>query len=77
MLDYDTEPWEFLPLSREIRKQAALVLGKLEPVRYDQPVYEKLLAVMKSDQYPQVRDAAYNALVRLAGAKERARQSAS
>jgi diadenosine tetraphosphatase ApaH/serine/threonine PP2A family protein phosphatase len=74
-LDYGTQPWEFLPRSDEARKQAALVLSKLEPVRYDARVYEKLLSVMKDDQDDDVRDAAYGALVRLAGAKERAGNS--
>ncbi|MBF8281572.1 MAG: hypothetical protein HW378_487, partial [Anaerolineales bacterium] len=44
-------------------------------VRYDARVYEKLLSMMKKDQDTAVRDAAYGALVRLAGSKERAGNS--
>lgn len=66
-LDYGTQPWEFLPESRDVRKQAALILGKLEPLHYDQRVHDKLLEVMKQDEEAEVRDAAYGALVRLAG----------
>lgn len=65
-LDYGTRPWEYLPASKGVRKQAALVLAKLEPVRYDARVYDKLLEVMKQDEDADVRDAAYDALVRLA-----------
>lgn len=69
-LDYGTQPWEEVPKSAGIRKQAALVLSKLEPVRYDDRVYAKLLHCMKTDQDADVRDAAYNALVRLAGVRD-------
>jgi hypothetical protein len=65
-LDYGTQPWEDLPESVEIRKQAALILGKLEPMRYEGRVYERLRQVMLTDQAASVRDAAYNVLVRLA-----------
>ena len=70
-LDYGTQPWEYLPKSAEIRKQAALVLGKLEPLEENQRVYDRLLRVFKEDEEPKVRDAAYNALVRLAGVWDR------
>ncbi len=53
-----------------MRKQAALVLGKLEPPRYQRSVYDKLLAVMRQDQDADVRDAAYGALVRLARVRD-------
>ena len=69
-LEYGTQPWEHLPESPKVRKQAALVLGKLEPLRYDGRVYEKLLRVMKQDEDGDVRDAAYNALVRLARVRD-------
>jgi len=65
-LDYGTQPWEDIWSSREVRKQAALVLGKLEPVFYDPRVYDKLLHVMHHDEDASVRDAAYGTLVRLA-----------
>jgi hypothetical protein len=70
-LDYGTQPWEALRNSAEIRKQAALVLGKLEPLEENQRVYDRLLHVLKEDKDPDVRDAAYNALVRLAGVRDR------
>lgn len=70
-LDYGTQPWEYLPNSKEVRKQAILILGKLEPLEHNQRVYDRLLRVMKEDEDPDVRDAAYNALVRLAGVRDR------
>ncbi len=74
-LDYGTEPWEGLPRAGEIRKQAALVLGKLEPLEHNERVYNRLLRVVKEDEDAWVRDAAYNALVRLAGARDRRPES--
>jgi len=71
-LDYGTQPWEYLPRSGGIRQQAALVLGKLEPLHYDPHVYEKLRHVMCNDQDAGVRDAIYGALVRLAAVRESA-----
>lgn len=65
-LGYGTQPWEYLPGSREIRKQAALILGRLEPLNYDARAYDKLIQVMYHDEDPDVRDAAYDGLVRLA-----------
>lgn len=51
-------------------RQAALVLGKLEPLASNQRAYDRLLHVMKHDEDADVRDAAYGALVRLARARE-------
>jgi HEAT repeat protein len=65
-LDYGMQTWEGRSDSWRIRQQAALVLGKLEPVGYDERVYDRLLQVMENDQYLPVIDAAYGALVRLA-----------
>ena len=70
-LDYGTKPWELLSQSGEIRKQAALVLGKLDPLYFDAHIYEKLRCVMYNDEDPEVRNSAYAALARLAGARER------
>lgn len=56
--------------SGEVRKQAALILGALEPVRYDQRVYDQLYKSMTGDENATVRDTAYAALVKLARAKE-------
>ncbi len=69
-LDYGTRPWEYLPASGEVRKQAALVLSKLEPLEHNQRAYDKLLGVLRSDADADVRDAAYEALVRLARVRE-------
>jgi hypothetical protein len=65
-LDYGTQLWEDIDSSREVRKQAAFVLGKLEPVFYEPRVYDKLLHVLHHDEDADVRDAAYGTLVRLA-----------
>lgn len=69
-LDYGARPWQSLRESREIRKKAALVLGKLEPIFFEERVYNKLLAVMETDEDDGVRDAAYGAVVRLARVRE-------
>jgi hypothetical protein len=67
-LEYGISPWEYLPReSGEIRKQAALLLGTLDPIRYNQVVYDKLLNAMKTDQDSSVRNAIYDVLVKLAG----------
>ncbi len=68
-LDYGTQSWEYLPESGEVRRQAALILGGLEPLHYDEQVYTRLRQVLLADEDADVRDAAYNALVRLAGAR--------
>ncbi len=66
-LDYGTFPWEFFPSeSEKIRKQAALLLGTLEPLHYDRLVYDKLLQAMKSDQSKDVRNTSYTVLIKLA-----------
>lgn len=72
-LDYRAKPWEgFYGEDSRIRQEAALLLGKLEPVHFDARVYDRLLEVLKSDDDPSVRDAAYGALLRLAQAREQA-----
>jgi hypothetical protein len=43
----------------------------LEPLEHNQRVYDRLLRVLEEDEESEVRDAAYNALVRLAGARDR------
>ena len=69
-LDYGTQTGEELSKSLKVRQQAALVLGKLEPLFFHERVYDKLLQVMERDQYLSVKDAAYGALVRLARVRE-------
>jgi HEAT repeat protein len=71
-LNYGTQPWEYIEDSIEVRKQAALVLGKLEPLGQNPRAYDNLIQVLQNDESPEVRDAAYGALVRLAQARERA-----
>ncbi len=70
-LTYGTQHWEYLSKAVRIRKQAAMILAKLEPVYYDHRAYEALVHVKDNDADPGVRDAAYSALVRLALARER------
>lgn len=65
-LDYGTQPWEAIAASPQIRRQAALTLAKLDPVHFHPRAFRKLLQVMKEDTDSNVRDAAYQALVRLA-----------
>jgi hypothetical protein len=43
----------------------------LEPLEENQRVYDRLLRVLKEDEDADVRDAAYNALIRLAGVRDR------
>ena len=69
-LDYGTRPWEYVSDSGNVRKQAALVLSKLEPLEHNQRVFDKLLGVMQDDADADVRDAAYEALVLLARVRE-------
>ena len=69
-LEYGTGKWDYLPRSGDIRQQAALILGTLEPIRYDQKVYDQLYKSMSSDDNPEVRDTAYTALIKLARARE-------
>jgi hypothetical protein len=69
-LEYGTLPWEYINKSGDVRKQAALMLGTLEPTRYDPIIYERLLQAMKTDQDEKVRNALYTVLVKLAGSKQ-------
>lgn len=70
-LDYGAQPWEGLGKASEVRKQAALILSKLEQPEYNERIFDRLLRVMKDDRDHEVRNGAYNALVRLAGARDR------
>ncbi|MBV7330578.1 HEAT repeat domain-containing protein [Chloroflexi bacterium TSY] len=70
-LDYATQPWYHLPQSgAEVRRQAATILGQLEPLYRNRAIFDRLARLMKEDSDPQVRDAAYGALLRLAAAPE-------
>ncbi len=68
-LEYGNLPWEYIRDSDNVRKQAALLLGSLDPIRFDQGIYDKLLQAMKTDQDSNVRHTLYSVLVKLAGSK--------
>lgn len=53
-----------------MRKPAALILGRLEPLYRDPAVFQRLARVLDEDKDEEVRDAAYGALLRLAAAPE-------
>jgi hypothetical protein len=70
-LDYATQPWYHLPRAGgEVRRQAATILGSLEPLYRDEAVFTRLARVLEEDENANVRDAAYGALLRLAAAPE-------
>ena len=68
-LTYGTNSWDNLEDSWKIRKEAILILSKLEPTYYDERIYSSLLNVLH-DNDAEVCNAAYLALVKLAEAKE-------
>ena len=75
-LDYGRDPWYMLhpnnPLyPPTIRKQAATILGQLDPLYRDDAIFARLARVLDEDDDAAVRDAAYGALMRLAAAPER------
>ena len=73
-LDYATQPWYHLPKSGPaVRKQAATILGRLDPLYRDRAVFDRLARLMQEDTDAEVRDAAYGALLRLAAAPEEGR----
>lgn len=70
-LDYATQPWYYLPQTGpEVRKQAAMILGQLDPLYRDEAIFQRLARLMQEDADAKVRDAAYGALLRLAAAPE-------
>jgi hypothetical protein len=70
-LDYATAPWYLLSHSgRLIRTQAAKLLGELQPLYREPGIFARLARVMEEDGDPDVRNAAYTALMRLASAPE-------
>ena len=73
-LDYAAQPWYHLPQSgAAVRKQAALILGQLEPIYRNRQIFDRLDRLMREDKDAEVRDAAYGALMRLAAAPEEKR----
>ncbi len=71
-LDFATQPWYYMPiLGQRVRKQAAQILGNLEPIYRDEQIFQRLARVLEEDEDEEVRDAAYGALLRLAAAPER------
>nr|MCW1969467.1 HEAT repeat domain-containing protein [Anaerolineae bacterium] len=72
-LDYATEPWVYQPgAGPQVRSQSAQILGKLEPLYRDEAIFVRLRRLMIEDQAPNVRDAAYGALLQLAVAPDQA-----
>uniref|UniRef100_UPI0034DEA49D HEAT repeat domain-containing protein n=1 Tax=Candidatus Entotheonella palauensis TaxID=93172 RepID=UPI0034DEA49D len=70
-LDYATQPWYYLPISgAAVRRQAAQILGQLEPLYRNDTIFARLVRMMREDEDANVRDAAYGALLRLAAAPE-------
>ncbi|MBV7336953.1 HEAT repeat domain-containing protein [Chloroflexi bacterium TSY] len=70
-LDYATEPWVYLPgFGGQVRRQAAIALGQLDPIYHDPKIFARLTRLMQADKDAQVRDTAYSALMRLAAAPE-------
>jgi HEAT repeat protein len=73
-LNYATQPWYDLPRSGvAVRKQAALILGQLDPIYRNRQIFDRLAQLMQEDKDAAVRDAAYGALMRLAAAPEEKR----
>jgi hypothetical protein len=54
-----------LTLGPAVRRQAALLLGKLDPLYFDAALFARLRRVLEEDRDEQVRDAAYQALLRI------------
>jgi len=71
-LDFATQLWYHMPkLGPQVRRQAAQILGQLDPLYRDEKVFARLMRVLEEDKDEEVRDAAYGALLRLAAAPER------
>ena len=70
-LDYATQPWYGLPYTgAHVRREAARILAQLEPLHRDEHILVRLVRVLHDDADANVRDAAYEALLRLAAAPE-------
>jgi hypothetical protein len=66
-LDYATETWYALPhTGGSVRTKAAEILGALEPIYRSDEVFTRLTRVLGEDGSGEARDAAYQALLRLA-----------
>jgi HEAT repeat protein len=73
-LDYAIQPWYGMPrIGTGVRRQAALILGRLDPIYFDAPLFERLRRVMEEDKSEEVRDAAYQSLLRMATAPRKAK----
>jgi hypothetical protein len=48
----------------------SLIFGGLDPLYQDKPLFDRLVRVLKEDEDGNVRDAAFNSLMRLAAAPE-------
>jgi HEAT repeat protein len=65
-LEYGTGPWEMLKESGAVRAQAALALGKLDPIHFEPKVFDRLRRLLAEDESEEVRNACYQTLLRLA-----------
>lgn len=59
-------PWS----GQRVRSHAARILGQLEPLYRDERIIQRLARALNTDSDPEVRDAAYKALLRMASAPE-------
>ncbi|WP_437568994.1 sister chromatid cohesion protein PDS5 [Sorangium sp. So ce542] len=70
-LEYGTKPWHNLSRNAgDVRAQAAKVLGTLQPIYWNDVVFERLTRVLRDDADDEARDAAYHAILRLAVSPE-------
>ncbi|AUX47310.1 uncharacterized protein SOCE26_088280 [Sorangium cellulosum] len=70
-LEYATKPWYNLSRNAgHIRAQAAEVLATLQPIYWNDAVFARLTRVLREDADAEVRDAAYQAVLRLAVSPE-------
>ncbi|MFO7663902.1 MAG: HEAT repeat domain-containing protein, partial [Chloroflexota bacterium] len=67
-LDYGTEPWYEEEVSQSVRERAIEYLSELDPIYQNEALLERLQQVLDKDRSPEVRDAAYRALLKLANA---------
>ncbi|AGP40770.1 HEAT repeat domain-containing protein [Sorangium cellulosum] len=70
-LEYGAKPWYDAPRSAgNVRARAAEILSTLQPLYRNDDIFARLSRVLQNDDNESVRDAAYEALVRLAVSPE-------
>ncbi|WNG47276.1 NACHT domain-containing protein [Archangium minus] len=67
-LDYGVQPWHDGLVSMDVRSKAAEILGRLEPTHRNERVLQRLLQLLREDDWADVRDTAYQAVLRLIAA---------